>query len=174
VENLAEKAVHSVGDLVVYKNNGICRIADIRPERLGPTEKKDYYILAPVNNEHSQIFIPVDSPIVSAMKSLLTPEEIDEIISSVDNNPLKWIDNPKDRFASSMSIIDNGSRREILCLYLLITYKEKEMIENKKKLWAKDARILSIAEKMITDEFSYVLNIEKSEVIEYIASRIKK
>ena len=51
-----------INDYVNYKTQGVCKIEDLRPMKFGPdSREREYYILRPVHQESSQIFVPADN-----------------------------------------------------------------------------------------------------------------
>ena len=68
----------AVGSFVVYRAEGVCRISDIKAESFGVIgSKENYYILTPLNDEKSTVFVPVaNETLVGMMRPLLSAEEI--------------------------------------------------------------------------------------------------
>ena len=86
-------------DLVVYRTSGVCRITEIKNCDFGG-KQREYYILCPIHDEKSVIFVPVDSPLSDKMNRLLTKTEVDKIIdSSIPEKPFDWIENDRERTA---------------------------------------------------------------------------
>ena len=68
-------------------------------------------------------------------------------------------------------IINSENRAEILWMAKNLALHKRETESKKKKFHVADSRYLSIAEKIITEDFSFVLGIDKSEVISYIIEK---
>ena len=69
------------GENVIYKNSGICRIAEIKAMSFAPGEEKMYYVLEPVYSQGSRTYVPTDSVELNAcMRSLLDQKQIDDVI----------------------------------------------------------------------------------------------
>lgn len=49
-----------INDVVVYGTQGICKIVDIEEKTVSKVSKK-YFVLKPVNNNDSTIFLPTDN-----------------------------------------------------------------------------------------------------------------
>ena len=70
----------SKNDMVVYGNNGICTVEDIRIMKFGKDEAV-YYVLKPKASSAATLYVPQDKEsLVSKMRKLLTREEIDNIL----------------------------------------------------------------------------------------------
>lgn len=161
-----------IGSYVIYGANGICIVKDKRKEKLCGT-KKEYFVLAPIENSHAQIFVPTDnSELLKKMKAILSRDEIIDLIKNIDESETVWIDDNKKRAEKFSSIISQGDRRELLKLIKCIYLKKKEMTASGKKLWAADENMLKNAEKTINAEFSLVLGILPEEVPHFIEVNI--
>ena len=164
---------YSVGECVVYKSNGICLIKDVQQRKFAGTVR-DYYVLEAVFDRHSTWYVPTDSAeLVSSMDHLLSVDEIDTLIDRVEreeDDP--WDDDYRRRTEAFGAIIKGGDRAKILALLKSLSLRKEEAEKNRRKLYVSDERILHSAEKMITEEFSYVLGIRRDEVASYIISRV--
>lgn len=57
-------------------------------------EKREYYVLKPVYDENPTIYAPTDNETVTQkMRRVLTKDEIDSLIESLENNDTKWSNN---------------------------------------------------------------------------------
>ena len=139
-----------VNDMVLYGTNGVCRVVDIDERDCGG-RMVEYYILKPIYASNSTVFVPVNNEkLTSKMRYVLTKEEIDAKIRAIPEVQEEWMDDE-----------------------MLIEHREK-VVARGKKLHVADERMLQEAEKMICDEFSYVLGIPKEEVPSYITNSMKE
>lgn len=166
---------HKIGEYVFYRQNGICVISDISTENLGVMGVQTYYVLTSVGNENNKFFVPVNSPLTEEMYRLLTAEEIDSIIlRTSENDDSKWIDDDKSRSALFDSVLKSGNRTDILRMVKSISVRKLSLEQAKKKLHAADERILGAAEKLIKEEFAFVLKIDEDSVIPYILDKVNR
>ncbi len=166
---------HAVGDFVTYRQNGICEIKRKVKQNFGGLGEKEYFELTPVYDEKTVIFVPLDSePLKAEMRHILSGDEIDGIISRSEHEELSWISDTKERAQIFGEIVSGGDRAKILWVIKVLSLYKNELSENKKKLYASDLKILSAAEKAITEEFAFVLGIEKDKVLSYILEKIGK
>jgi CarD family transcriptional regulator len=63
---------------------------------------------------------------------------------------------------------------ELICLIQTLVEHQKTVAARGKKLHVADERMLQEAEKLVCDEFSYVLGIPKEEVPSYITEGMKE
>ena len=53
--------MYEIGQLIVYGNEGVCRVEEIGTPKISGVDKhRDYYTLAPIYRE-GKVFTPVDS-----------------------------------------------------------------------------------------------------------------
>lgn len=162
-----------VDDIVTYGINGVCQVAAIEEKNLMGT-KKEYLILKPLNSDKSTFYVPVDNEnLLSKMKKVLSEDEINQLIDSAANEKVVWINNERERKEQYRQIIADGNHSELIRMIKAI-YSEKNAREEKgKKLRISDERYLKDAEKILYEEFQYVLNVSEKDVMSYIFARIE-
>ena len=172
MELIMKNRDHKVGDYVTYGSNGICKIKSILKQNFSVLGEAEYYELVKVYDEKTVIFVPVNSEsLTSQMRHVLSPDEIEEIISRTEKDESEWIEDAKERAQAFGEILQSGDREKILWVIKVVSIYKKSLEEQKKKFYATDQRILQAAEKIITEEFSFVLGIKKEEIIPYIISK---
>jgi len=159
------------GDHVIYKNNGVCRIEKIGPIDFGTAPRRDYYVLHPVAGDGT-FYVPVENE--GGFRKIPSREEIDRLIQQTENSRLKWIENSKVRIAAFDRMLASEDREAILWIVKMLSQKKEEEQAKNKKLCSNEERILATAERIITDEFSYALELPKAEVIPYILKQIEE
>ncbi len=162
-----------IDSYIIYGANGVCKIRDIRKDKLCGT-KQTYYVLTPIDNISSTIYVPVDNEaLVAKMKNLLNRDEIVSLIADVKDQRLPWINDNKERGEYYTILLSRGDRKEILSLIHTIYHKRLELNKERKKLWAVDENALRRAEKIINDEFSLVLGITPDKVPGFIRDTLQ-
>lgn len=169
--------MYQIGEVVSYGATGICTIEDIRMESLSRagTKKQEYYILRPAASPTCTTYVPVANEALTAkMRRVLSKSEIDAMITSVQGQTLEWIDDTRHRADAFGQILANGISAELLkligCLYL----EKKSRSNGGRKFCATDEKILSTAERMVSEEFAYALEIPQKQVFAYIAEKLGK
>lgn len=77
-------------------------------------EKREYYVLKPVYDENPTIYAPTDNETVTQkMRRVLTKDEIDSLIESLENNDTKWSNNDIERKEFCASVIEKGDRKKV-------------------------------------------------------------
>ena len=160
--------MHELDEVVMYTTYGICKISEYRELALGG-ETKRYYVLKPLGEDKTELTVPIDNPITSLrLHSLLSEDEVTHILSQIAEMEPYWIDNENERKRIFSDIIKTGDRSETLKLIKSIRNHILQIKDKNRKLHVCDENYMKEAEKLIFDEFSYVLKKEKSEIVDLI------
>lgn len=166
-----------IGDVVAYGATGVCTIDDICLTSLsrGGTKKQEYYILRPIATPTCLTYVSTaNALLVGRMRPILSKDEIHAMLDSIRSNPLQWIDDAKLRAETFGEILAAGLTCDLLrligCLYLA----KKACNSRGRRFSTADERLLSTAEKVVNDEFSYVLGIKPEQVTAYVADHLKQ
>ena len=158
--------MHKVESFVTYKDSGVCKIVE---------ENRDYFILEPVYSKNMTMYVPKQTQaLVEQMKPVPTKKEIDKFINDSQFINHSWIEDSKLRYEEFNEILKSGNKDEILWLIKVLSQYKKQLEDNKKNFYASDKRVLTAAEKVITEEFAFVLEIEPEEVMEYVNKKLGK
>ncbi len=163
-----------INDTIMYGTQGICTITDIT-EKSFMGSKKEYFVLKPLNSAKATFFAPKDSDkAASKMRSLLSQEEVYSLIDKIPDQKPNWIENENERKDEYKRIIAGGDHLELIGMIKAI-YRHKEKREaDGKHLYLSDERFVKEAERILYEEFQYVLDISRDELLSYIESRIRK
>jgi len=159
--------MYQKNDTVIYGSHGVCTILDISEQKFGD-KTAQYYVLKPVSTEKSTIFIPVDSPILSGrMRRILSAEEIYRMLEELPEEPSVWFENTDQRKDLYKKTLADGNRMELIKLIRSLYLHQEKQVQKGKKLYAADDHALKEAERMLYDEFAFVLNIESEQVLPF-------
>lgn len=163
------------GEYVKYATNGVCLVEDVTCLNFNPKAKDTiYYILRPLSAGSTTIFVPTDSELlISRMRRPLTKEEIDAVIVSIDKEKVEWTEDKKLRANLFAEIIKRDDPVEMLSLASAIYLKRDELTGKGKKLFATDNNVLEQIERLVENEFTFVLGVTPTEVNEYIKGKLK-
>ena len=161
-----------VNDTIMYGTQGVCTIVEIT-EKDFMGAKKEYYVLKPMNDKGATLFAPVSTKAGNKMREILTKEEVYELIERMATEETNWIKNDNLRKDTYKKIIVNGDHIELIqMIKALHLHREKRESEGK-HLYLSDERFLKEAERILCDEFQYVLNVKKEELVVLIKSKMK-
>ncbi len=164
--------MYNVGDIVMYGTFGICKVTAIE-KRDFTGKEQEYYILKHTSSEKNTFYVPLSNEsALSNMHYVCSKAEVDELISHMNSEGLIWIDNDNKRKEEYSRIIKDADKHEIIRLIKTLYLRRKELAESGKKLRSTDENYLSLAENMLFEEFVFALDIDRSEVVEYIEKHI--
>lgn len=162
-------------DVVVYNRSGVCVIEKIEEKSFLTNKKYDntYYVLKPVFDPTSTIFVPVgNEKLVGMMRSVLSKKEIDEMIERAKNSETTWIDEQRVRTENFRRTLSGGINTELLQMIRCLLAHKDFQAKNGKKLCSSDEEMLRDAKREVSREFAYSLGIEQDDVENYIATRL--
>jgi len=159
----------SVGETLVYGSSGVCRVDDICVRECG-NSKREYYVLQPVYDDRSTVYVPTDSEkLISHVKPLLSREEVEEMIASMPEEGFEWIANDKERAETFRVLLEEGTRNDLVKLLRTLYLHKSELAERGKKLRSSDEAIMQRAQRLLYGELAWVLGIKPSEVSDFIS-----
>ncbi len=165
--------MYKLKEMVMYGNEGICEISEFM-KRSFQEKTIEYYVLKPVYNQTSTIYVPINNKeLTKKMKKVLSLDEIMQLIHSISGAESVWIDNDNLRKEKYKEILMNGNRKELMKLIRTLYLRQEKLKEEGKKFHAVDDKFYKDAEKLLYEEFAYVLNIEQDEVVPFICQQIQ-
>lgn len=163
--------MHKIGEYVNYGTEGVCRIEDIRAMSFGKGgEEREYYILQPIGQGRSSVFVPVDNArLTGRMRPILTRQEIEEVVQSAKARSLDWISDRKERMEQFQKIMSERDERQLL---LLIGCLEEKARRRGRGISAAETQLLKKAENAIEQEFAFALQVSPQEISRYLQAQL--
>lgn len=162
------------GQQVVYGIHGVCNI--VRTEtRIIDRKEVEYFVLTPVEQPETSFYVPTNNATaLSKLKPILTKEQLDLLLCSDKAVEDAWIQDENNRKQRYRELINSGNRAALISMVrTLLVHKSKQAAVGR-KFHLCDENFLRDAQKLLSSEFSLVLNIPKEAVGEYIQSKIGK
>ena len=158
--------MYSVGDFIIYGNDGVCEVDSIGIMNMLSSEK-NYYTLISVN-ENVKIFAPTDTNVF--MRPVSTYEEVVRLIENIPSIPIKQFNEKNIRLQKPYyeNIIKKHDCEDLLAL--ISGFNDKKI--KGKKINQVDEKYKRIAQDLIRDEFAVALKIPRNEVESYIKNQI--
>lgn len=158
----------SVGELVLYGAEGVCRIVGI--EDLDLTgEMSPYYRLAPESDKSSCIFVPMNNSILTQrIKPLLSKEEIAELIADKEGADSVWCDSTSLRKNRYQEIVNSADRKRLISLVRELQERRSHMKGSGQRFSVTDEHYFKLAQRILYDEFSRVIPVAQDEFLDYI------
>ena len=163
-----------MNESVLYGLQGVCRIVDVIQQEFDH-HMCEYYVLQPVFEEKSTIFVPTQNEKLTAkMRPVLSKDEVLQMIRSMPNQQPNWIEQEAERKECYREVLARGNCEELIRMAKAIYFHQKKLQENGKKLHTADEHFLKDAEKALYEEFAYVLKMERKDVLPFMIQQIKK
>lgn len=161
------------GDYIIYRNTGVCQVAEIGvPENFPITENTLYYFLVPMRGSGT-IYIPVNSSVF--MRPVITKEQANTLIASIPKLPVlpTQYKDQKALVEAYKSLVQTHDCSVLLQLIMSIHQKGTELTEKGKTLGKIDMQYKKQAEEMLHEELSVVLDIPYEDIPTYIRQQIE-
>ncbi len=151
----------------MYAGNGLCVVKEIIFKDFGAGREK-YYVLNSLN-ESSTYYVPVKNELlVSKMRNLLSADELRSLIDELSGVKPEWIESDSLRREKFKKIISFGNCRELIMLVRSVHMHSNELNASGRKLHISDESLCRNAQKLLFDEFSYVLGMNQNEFRSFI------
>lgn len=165
--------MYNKGDYVVKIPEGICKIENVGYLDIsGINNDREYYTLVPIKEKSSKIYIPTDS-CKGRIRNVISKEDAIKFIKSIPDINEKDISNEKMREQEYKAAILSCDNKKIVSIIKLIYSRRQERINQGKKVTATDDRYFKQAEDVLYSELSFVLNIPKENMQQFIADTIE-
>lgn len=157
----------AIGDYIAYGLTGVCKVTEIKEERFLNYPTQSFYILNPVFSPEMTIKVPVLAQ-NSPFRNIYSKDEIEQLIFKIPKWELLWINDERERNQRFKDMLRKCEVDDWMTLIKTI-YSYKYLPEFKgKKLNKNDEEILKTAEKLLNQEFGFVLNLNPEEIPSYI------
>lgn len=152
-----------VGDVIVYGAQGVCKIDCFETKVIGK-QAIEYYVLKPIFNESTAVFVPVENEMLTAkMQDVLTIDQAKELIEkSLQISVIKF-DNENEKREQYKDILASSDREKLLSLIKTIRLERDTRRKVGKKLNLNDEQTLRKAEQLLFNEMAFVLKITPEE-----------
>lgn len=164
--------MYQIDEYVIHTTGGICQIKDIAPlEIAGSDKNKKYYLLIPVGERGSKVFVPVDND--GTIRKIVTKDEALELIKMVPEIGELVIENDKFREARYKEVIRSCDLYELVSILKSLHVRRMKRIEEGKKSTATDEKYYKIAEENLYSELAFALNMDKRDMPEMVFGQLE-
>ena len=156
------------GDQVVYGIHGVCRILELEIRKID-RKKIEYYVLEPVDQPGARFYVPTQNEAaVSKLRPIITQQELDSMLRSSDATADVWTEDENQRKQYYRELINSGDRIALIRMVHSLHSHKAQLVAAGRKFHLCDENFLKDAEKLLSSEFSLVLNIQQDEVGNYV------
>lgn len=163
---------YQINDTVFYGTNGVCRISAIEQLSFSGSPD-DYYILRPVYNASSTIFVPLGNPtLCGRIRPIMTEGQMLLLFRRMTEEVPDWIEDNNRRRAVFTEILQTADPEQVLAVLRCLRSRSETLRLKKKRLHISDEKLFHDAERMIHEEIAYVAGIRMEEVNGYIERQV--
>lgn len=159
------------GDLVLYKNIGVCRITDITTLDFLEDLDQKFYVMESVF-KNGVNYVPLNKDIEN-IREIVSKDEIDRVIIELKKNkiePLLDI-NAKQMTKIYEDLLNSGDIKDILKLSISIDKKRHVLEKENKKIGAIDENFYRKSMEIFLEEVAASLDKSKDEALKYIETK---
>ena len=166
--------MYEIGDYVIKANNGVCRVEDtLHPDLPNVDKNRLYYLLVPLDNKNSRLYVPIDTA-ENSLRRALSEEEAWEVIEKIPEVEAAWIANDKLREQTYKEAIHSCNPTALVSIIKNLYIRKKQRSEQGKKSTATDERYFKLAEDNLYAELAFALGKEKNQMRQIIAETIEQ
>ncbi len=152
------------GDYVVRANKGICEVVDVTHiETKGYDPETLYYIMSPILDKGSKLFIPTEVG-DQTFRYALSSDEAQDIIERVPDIEEQTITDNKHRENDYKEAIKSNNPERLVSVIKNIYARKKDRLNAGKKSLAVDDRYFKLAEDLLYSELAFAIGCEKDDI----------
>lgn len=156
--------MYKINEYLVYGKD-VCKVYDITEEN-----NITYYLLRPLKDQSLKIKVPTNN---QKTRNLISKEQVNNLIFKMKD--IKTIDvDEKYIEAEYKKLLQEPTHEDLISIIKTTYLRNKERLDNNKKLTEKDTKYFELAEQYLYNEFSIVLNLTYSETKDYIINEVTK
>ena len=156
--------MYKTGQIVSCGTTGVCRIAGL-VERYVDGKPVQYYQLEPVHSSTATILIPTDSkPLLAKLRPVLTADEVHALLNTLPDAPDLWIDSEQERQHRYHEIFRGSDVAKQAQLAYSLSRQRQILAAQGRRMRQSDETAWKEAERLLCDEFSFVLGTEPKEI----------
>lgn len=154
----------NIGEYVACGNKGVCVVEGIKTLDISGVDKNEkYYIMKPVYNSASTVYIPVEFA-DGSVRPVLTAEEAKILVADIPNIECLEITSEKTVENMYKSCIRSNDVREFVRLIKTIYNRKQGRIAAGRKETAVDTKYFKIVADYLFGELAISLDVAKNEV----------
>lgn len=155
-------------DYLMYKRD-VCQVIDLKPNYFN---NEDYYTIVPIADDSLKIEVPISNKF-GYIRPLLTKKEVEQIISDIPS--IQLIETQDRLIENEYKKLLKSSNHEDLIKIIKTTYlRNKNRIDNNKKIGDKDHQYFKKAEQFLYSEFSVVLDMSYEDTKKYVTKKVNE
>ena len=164
--------MYNVGAYVVKPNTGICKIEDIVLMNLAGSGDKQYYMLLPVSDAKSKLYVTVDAD-RTRLRPVMTKDEAENFINGIAGIDAIWVPNDKLREQQYREAFRTNEPEDLVGIIKNLYLRGQARLAQGKKITSTDERYFRQAEKALYSELAFSLGVEIGQIQNIITETIE-
>ncbi len=165
--------MYKVNEIVSYSSQGVCEITEICQREVAG-RIMDYYVMKPLFDSRSTVFVPVDNEkLVARIRQTMTADEASSLINNINSGEIMWDDNDAKRRELYQGILTEGIPYMLACLYRTLVLRKRTLEGCSRKLRSSDETCLRQAERLISRECAYACGSELNDIVSRLSSTVE-
>lgn len=153
-----------VGDYVIKANIGICMIQEIVNKKISEDlPERDYYVLIPMDDLRSKIYVPVYSD-ASNLRKAMDEDAARKLIRSIPDIEACWIESDKLREKKYKEVMRSNDPVALVSIIKDLYQRNQKRLDQGKKITAVDDRYFKMARNTLYAELAYALGEDKGNL----------
>jgi len=137
-------------------------------------QQREYYVLKPVFDRGTVVYVPTWNPrMTEKLRRILSPQEIYQMIRTMPDEEQLWVENEGDRKRVYHEALVSGDRGQLVRLIKTLYLRQQKRTQQKKALLLSGEKFMKEAERILYEEFAYVLKIDRDQVLPLIMQEIQ-
>ena len=161
----------AVGEYVACGSRGVCVVNEITTLNLpGVDKNRKYYILKPVYQPQSTVYVPLDGTNEN-MRPVLGEKEAKALVDAIPQIPTLTTDSEKLWEQTYRECMRSGDCVEWVKVLKTIYYRREQRQRAGRKPTAVDTKYSHLVQDSLYGELAVALSVTREEVEEYIKNR---
>lgn len=151
-------ALFQTGQIVIYRNIGVCRVEEVSKKSFADEPPKDYYTLCPIYAKgNDKIYVPADTK--AFLRPITEPEQAASYLETLKTAeaPVFSCRNQTELVTHYQKMFQTNDLQEHLKLFKEICKKEQMQKSRGRKLSAVDQHFYQLTEQLLSEEFALSL-----------------
>ena len=164
--------MYQIGDQVIYGIHGVCWVKDLE-ERVIDRKTVSYLVLEPVGQDGARYLVPTHNhAAMSKVRKILTQDELTALLHAPDIRMDTWITDENLRKQTYRNLIGSGDRIALMQMLFNLYRHKAEQQRLGKKMHQCDDNFLRDMEKLMAEEISVVMHMERPQAIAFLREKL--
>ena len=161
-----------IGDYVVKANSGICRIEEVgRPDIAAIGKDKLYFILVPIEEEKTKLYVAVDKA-GDSLRKVITEDEAWRLIEEIPKVEEAKIIDDRQREQKYKAAIQSGDLKELISIIKNMYLRRQKRLAEGKKSTSVDEHFFKLAENYLYTELAFAIGEKREKMRDVIMQKL--